>query len=290
MKMVTRIPVALLACGSFNPITNMHMRLFELARDHLHHTDKGRYMVVEGIISPVSDKYSKKGLVPAKHRVAMAQLALETSDWIRVDPWESEQQQWSETVKVLRQHVRYSVPLADCPAQQQSSTFMKTVSEREKKYWEKSQNSLIEKSSSEGWQRTFLLELKLLCGADVLESFGTPDLWRKEHIEEIVGKFGLVCVSRSGTDPQQFIHESDILSKYDHNIHLAREWIQNELSATQVRRALRRGKSIKYLLPDSVIDYIKQHNIYTADSEQANSSETLQPLKLQSTVVNLLND
>ncbi|XP_064418438.1 nicotinamide/nicotinic acid mononucleotide adenylyltransferase 3 isoform X2 [Latimeria chalumnae] len=97
--MVTRIPVALLACGSFNPITNMHMRLFELARDHLHHT--GRYMVVEGIISPVSDKYSKKGLVPAKHRVAMAQLALETSDWIRVDPWESEQQQWSETVKVL---------------------------------------------------------------------------------------------------------------------------------------------------------------------------------------------
>ncbi|ELK16689.1 Nicotinamide mononucleotide adenylyltransferase 3 [Pteropus alecto] len=38
--MKSRIPVVLLACGSFNPITNMHLRLFEVARDHLHQTDK----------------------------------------------------------------------------------------------------------------------------------------------------------------------------------------------------------------------------------------------------------
>uniref|UniRef100_A0A2K6M0Q1 Nicotinamide nucleotide adenylyltransferase 3 n=1 Tax=Rhinopithecus bieti TaxID=61621 RepID=A0A2K6M0Q1_RHIBE len=37
--MRSRIPVVLLACGSFNPITNMHLRLFEVARDHLHQTD-----------------------------------------------------------------------------------------------------------------------------------------------------------------------------------------------------------------------------------------------------------
>ncbi|XP_074860753.1 nicotinamide/nicotinic acid mononucleotide adenylyltransferase 3 isoform X2 [Carettochelys insculpta] len=100
--MKNRIPLVLLACGSFNPITNMHMRLFELARDHLHQT--GRYQVIEGIISPVSDNYGKKGLVSARHRIAMAQLALETSDWIRVDPWESEQEKWTETVNVLRHH------------------------------------------------------------------------------------------------------------------------------------------------------------------------------------------
>lgn len=33
-----RVPLVLLACGSFNPITNQHMRLFELARDHMHRT------------------------------------------------------------------------------------------------------------------------------------------------------------------------------------------------------------------------------------------------------------
>lgn len=35
--------VVLLACGSFNPITNMHLRLFELAKDYLHET--GRMVV-----------------------------------------------------------------------------------------------------------------------------------------------------------------------------------------------------------------------------------------------------
>lgn len=60
------------------------------------------YQVIGGIISPVNDNYKKKDLVAAQHRVAMVQLALQTSDWIRVDPWESEQPQWIETVKVLR--------------------------------------------------------------------------------------------------------------------------------------------------------------------------------------------
>ena len=62
----------------------------------------GRYQVIGGIISPVNDNYGKKDLVSARHRVAMARLALQTSDWIRVDSWESEQEQWMETVKVLR--------------------------------------------------------------------------------------------------------------------------------------------------------------------------------------------
>lgn len=33
-----RTEVVLLACGSFNPITNMHLRLFELAKDYFHET------------------------------------------------------------------------------------------------------------------------------------------------------------------------------------------------------------------------------------------------------------
>lgn len=62
----------------------------------------GMYQVIGGIISPVNDSYRKQDLVAAHHRVAMARLALQTSDWVRVDPWESEQVQWMETVKVLR--------------------------------------------------------------------------------------------------------------------------------------------------------------------------------------------
>ncbi|KAM6435417.1 nicotinamide/nicotinic acid mononucleotide adenylyltransferase 1 isoform 5-T8 [Liasis olivaceus] len=97
-----RAEVVLLACGSFNPITNMHLRLFELARDHLHET--GKYKVVKGIISPVGDAYLKKGLISASHRVTMARLATENSDWLEVDDWESSQTEWQETIKVLRYH------------------------------------------------------------------------------------------------------------------------------------------------------------------------------------------
>ncbi|XP_026352925.2 nicotinamide/nicotinic acid mononucleotide adenylyltransferase 3 isoform X1 [Ursus arctos] len=236
--MKSRIPVVLLACGSFNPITNMHLRLFEVARDHLHQT--GMYQVIGGIISPVNDNYRKKDLVAAHHRVAMARLALQTSDWVRVDPWESEQVQWMETVKVLRHH--HSELLRSLP-----------------------QTEGLDHGRARSTAPTAVPELKLLCGADVLKTFQTPNLWKDAHIQEIVEKFGVVCVSRMGHNPKEYISGSPILHRYRHNIHLAREPVQNELSSTYVRRALSQGHSVKYLLPDAVITYIKDHNLYTRD-------------------------
>ncbi|XP_040535014.1 nicotinamide/nicotinic acid mononucleotide adenylyltransferase 3 isoform X2 [Gallus gallus] len=272
MSMKSRIPLILLACGSFNPITNMHMRLFELARDHLHQT--GRYRVIEGIMSPVSDDYRKKGLVSARHRIAMAKLALETSDWIRVDPWETEQASWTETVKVLRHHYNESVRLL-----QSRKEIMKSIQPTERS----TENSLSS-------QYSVLPELKLLCGADFLQTFQTPNLWKKEHLQEIVEQFGLVCISRAGSDPAQYINESELLTKCQHNIFLVKEWIQNEISSTQIRYALRRGLSVKYLIPDSVIAYIAYHNIYTEESERKNEGDLLQPLRLHNTVVSPQND
>lgn len=35
-----------------------------------------------------------------------------------------------------------------------------------------------------------------------------------EQIEEIVGKHGLVVISRVGSNPESFIYESDVLTKY----------------------------------------------------------------------------
>ncbi|KFV80861.1 Nicotinamide mononucleotide adenylyltransferase 3, partial [Struthio camelus australis] len=256
----------LLACGSFNPITNMHMRLFELARDHLHQT--GRYQVIEGIMSPVNDDYRKKGLVSAKHRIAMAKLALETSDWIRVDPWESEQETWTETVKVLR-YLKSKL------------NFFCHLLKRKKEVKVNCKRMLVRTTFKDNFPWKMILpELKLLCGADILQTFKTPNLWKEEHIKEIVEKFGLVCISRAGSDPGQYISESDLLTKFQHNIFLVKEWIQNEISATQIRNALCRGLSVKYLVPDSVISYITHHNIYTEESEQKNEGDLLQPLTL----------
>lgn len=57
---------------------------------------------MKGIISPVGDKYKKKGLIGACHRLEMARLATENSDWITVNDWESQQSEWVETAKVVR--------------------------------------------------------------------------------------------------------------------------------------------------------------------------------------------
>ncbi|KAF7667303.1 hypothetical protein LDENG_00066160 [Lucifuga dentata] len=262
-----RLPkVVLLACGSFNPITNMHLRMFELARDHLQ--DTGHYRVVRGIISPVGDSYKKKGLIEAHHRVEMARLASESSDWITVDPWESLQPEWVETAKVVRHHYGELEPV------EQGNDEVDTVKYPKKR---KIKEKCLEGSSCHRGRDGS--RLMLLCGADVLESFGIPNLWKQEDIADIVGNYGLVCISRTGNDPHKFIHQSDMLWKHRKNIHVVREWVTNEISATQMRRALRRGQSVRYLLPDAVVDYIKEHCLYSAESEQKNADVVLAPLQ-----------
>ncbi|CAF91057.1 unnamed protein product, partial [Tetraodon nigroviridis] len=94
--------VILLSCGSFNPITRGHVHMFEKAREFLHQS--GRFIVVGGIISPVHNFYGKPGLVSSRHRLTMCQLAVQSSDWIRVDPWECYQDTWQTTCSVLEHH------------------------------------------------------------------------------------------------------------------------------------------------------------------------------------------
>ena len=59
-------PIVLVACGSFSPVTYLHLRMFEMAVDYVHlNTD---FEVIGGYMSPVSDQYKKPGLLGAHHR------------------------------------------------------------------------------------------------------------------------------------------------------------------------------------------------------------------------------
>ena len=40
----------------------------------------------------------------------------------------------------------------------------------------------------------------LLCGEDLLQSFSSPGVWCEKDIDGIFGGFGVVCVSRPGSD------------------------------------------------------------------------------------------
>ncbi|XP_059169571.1 nicotinamide/nicotinic acid mononucleotide adenylyltransferase 1-like isoform X2 [Physella acuta] len=250
--MISPSKVVLLGCGSYSPVTNMHLRMFEIARDALNKT--GRFQVTSGIMSPVSDGYKKKDLVPAKHRCEMLKAALKSTDWIKLDTWECQLSAWSQTAKVLK-HFKEQVEIQfghkPSPSKKRRKQPHSSVSDI-------TQNQIpnIDGESDQ------VPCVKLLCGGDLLESFAVPGLWEEEDIEYIVGTHGLVVITRSGSDPQKFIYESDILTKFKENIFIVTEWITNDISSTKIRRALKRGESVKYLLQDSVIDYIREHQLY----------------------------
>ncbi|CAN6232957.1 unnamed protein product, partial [Urochloa humidicola] len=57
--------VVLVATGSFNPPTYMHLRMFELAKDEL---QQRGYCVLGGYMSPVNDAYKKKAMQKSYQR------------------------------------------------------------------------------------------------------------------------------------------------------------------------------------------------------------------------------
>ncbi|XP_073102810.1 nicotinamide/nicotinic acid mononucleotide adenylyltransferase isoform X2 [Elaeis guineensis] len=93
-----QIFVVLVATGSFNPPTYMHLRMFELAKDAL---KAQGCSVIGGYMSPANDAYRKKDLLSANHRIQLCELACKSSSFVMVDPWEAKQNSYQRTLTVL---------------------------------------------------------------------------------------------------------------------------------------------------------------------------------------------
>ena len=60
------------------------------------------YDVLGGYLSPVNDAYGKAGLLVARHRLHMCELAAQESAMVMVDSWEASQPQYQRSLAVLR--------------------------------------------------------------------------------------------------------------------------------------------------------------------------------------------
>jgi nicotinamide mononucleotide adenylyltransferase len=223
----TKQPVVILSCGSFSPITYLHLRIFEMARDHLQQND---FDVIGGFASPVSDGYGKKGLAAIGHRLAMVDLALQSSSWVAVDRWEGANTQWTPTVAVMR-HFQQEVDLrvGVDPATGRRARVM------------------------------------LLCGSDLLDSFNTPNLWATQDMREqhflcylfgvfcalqlwravdILQQFGIVCIERDTAATANVIFGNDLLFANSRHIVSVKQFITNDISSTKVRCACVWGEAI----------------------------------------------
>nr|CAH7757274.1 unnamed protein product [Callosobruchus chinensis] len=119
----------------------------------------GTHEIVGGVVSPVHDSYGKKDLEPSYHRISMLKVALKDHDWVRLSEWECRQESWSRTRQVLQYHQnnRFDVNESD------TSWIPENV-----------------KNNDVG-----PVKIKLLCGADLLESFGTPGLWADADVSYV---------------------------------------------------------------------------------------------------------
>jgi nicotinamide mononucleotide adenylyltransferase len=59
---------------------------------------------------------------------------------------------------------------------------------------------------------------------------------------------------------------TDGLARWRHNIHMIPQLIQNDVSSTKVRLFLKRGLSVRYLLPSPVVTYIEENGLYTEEN------------------------
>lgn len=88
-------------------------------------------------------------------------------------------------------------------------------------------------------------------------------------MEHILGRYGTFIVERAGADVDQAVEH---LARWRGNIHLIAQLIQNDVSSTKVRLFLKRGLSVRYLLPAPVVGYIEQHGLYQ-DGDQVPSPQ-----------------
>uniref|UniRef100_A0A182SM02 Uncharacterized protein n=1 Tax=Anopheles maculatus TaxID=74869 RepID=A0A182SM02_9DIPT len=179
----------------------------------------------------------------------MIKIGLKSSDWIHLSDWETQQEEWTRTRQVLQYHQNYI------------NSYLKDTNGT-------INNAHIPAWIPEGIKRTGgQVQLKLLCGADLLESFATPGLWKDEDLEAILGYHGIVVISRAGSNPEQFIFNSDLLSRYRRNITIVTNWVTNDVSSTLIRKLLSRGLSVKYLLDDHVAEYIRKFSLFGSNNE-----------------------
>lgn len=227
-------PLVVVACGSFSPITYLHLRMFEMALDTI--SEQTRFEVIGGFYSPVSDNYKKQGLAPSHHRVRMCELACErTSSWLMVDSWELLQPKYTRTALVL-DHFNEEINVK--------------------------RGGILTKS---GERRG--VKIMLLAGGDLIESMGEPDVWADQDVHHILGKYGCLIVERTGADVRSFLLSHDIMYEHRRNVLVIKQLIYNDISSTKIRLFIRRGMSVQYLLPNSVIRYIQEHKLYINETE-----------------------
>ncbi len=105
------------------------------------------------------------------------------------------------------------------------------------------------------------LKVMLLCGSDLLATMEAPGVWRDP--EALLQRYGVVALAREGTNIEQLLSQSGgLLARHRDCIHVVVDPVPSTLSSSKVRQQLKAGRSVRYLLPDIVLEYIQRLGLY----------------------------
>lgn len=96
------------------------------------------------------------------------------------------------------------------------------------------------------------------------------------QLDHILGRYGCLIIERAGSDVAQ---ATEALARWRHNIYIISQMIQNDVSSTKVRLFLRRGLSVRYLMPSPVIEYIESNGLYLDEGPNPSNTQYMQQLR-----------
>lgn len=101
-------------------------------------------------------------------------------------------------------------------------------------------------------------QIILLIGSDNLAQLHT---WHK--VEELLKNFKILVLSRAEDEINQIIESNKLLKENKNSFIILENELRTNLSSNFVRQQIKNRKSIKYLLPEEVLKYIKMNNLYS---------------------------
>lgn len=100
-------------------------------------------------------------------------------------------------------------------------------------------------------------KIRLIIGTDNLKELET---WHE--VEHLLNRFKVIVLSRDEDNAEEIIKSNKLLSKYFSSFIINNISLRTNLSSTFVRNEIKNQHSVRYLLPDEVINYIKNNHLY----------------------------
>lgn len=100
-------------------------------------------------------------------------------------------------------------------------------------------------------------QICFLTGSDNLKEI---HLW--DRAEDIISNYKIIIMERGCDNMDEIIENNPLLLKYRENFIKLNQDIRSNFSSTYVRKQLKNGKSVRYLMPDEVYEYIEKNNLY----------------------------